>query len=602
MIIEQAALTQMAAPQRMDDRSNDKETWYRIWLEPKEAIEVQVSNIPDGQSFALHLFCEHETEPEQSVCSSNTPGLGTYIAASAGYCYIKISTDGMFEEPEPYRLHVEKYASLSGFIEGTRHLSAQAGPYMLGPEPLVLAPGAVLEVEQGVVLNFRHGQSLHVHQGGTLNLNGRREAPILIMGVKGGSAQHAWQELVIDERACVNHQFVVVHYDSYSALPDYAPLSSALADIEEPTTIPPSARPALIKQWYLEASPYIVAVVDGFTGNPLHPLEMTELYLGIDVEIFTQWEVESGRLSDARFSQGQVNYWEYVNGNFTADLMEAARLSAANQSSEEYRIQRLVDYLNKGKAWREQNGYFRLQEFINPFDEKSFSSFYAIFLEMSYQFWLSHNTSVVYWDKKARELGIYSQEDKVERAFIDGVIIRVDFTAELPIVIPGYENNVPPVGLIGLFLKHGPFRYPAHYPAPAPHDDLDYGNKTTAAMFSYYIELLVDGKTSAVYTWWLPTPADSDLKEQLQAHGIRLDSSLEEWEREIVQPAALSVEEIQRKYLKPVSNLHAQVSPYRFTANPIQFIFHWLKMLWKLTVAFCRKLFKRTKQKPVTYD
>lgn len=601
MFIETALPKEAETLTRLDDRSSATENWYKIWLDANEAIEVQVSNIPANQCYRLQLFHEHHTLQEESNHSGKLPDLCTYIAREAGFCLIKVTAESPFEE-QPYSLYVEKYKGLSGNIEGTHHLSAQNGPYMLGPDDLILSPGAVLEVEAGAVLNFRHGQFLEVHRGGTLNLNGEKEKPVLIMGVSGGSVQAIWQELIIHDQARLNQRFVTVLYDSYSALPDLEPLSNAMATIEEPTAIPPSARPSLAKQWYMEASPYMITVLDGFDSDPFHPLKTIELYLGIDVEIFTQWEVESGRISDARFQQAQVNYWEYVNANFTADLLEAARLCAAEQTSDEYRIQRLIDYLRKGKEWRQQNGYFRLKDFINPFDEKSFSDFYEQFMEMSYQFWLSHNTSVVYWDKRARELGIYAREDRIERAFIDGVIIRVDFTAELPVVIPGYENNVPPVGLIGLFLKSGPFRYPMEYPAPVPQDDHDYGNKTTAALFQYYIELLIDGKTSAVYTWWLPTPADSDLKKQLQAQGVRPNSSLEEWEREIVQPAQKSVEEIQQKYLKPMSDLQVEVSAYRLTVNPLLVIGKWVKSLCKIVVVFCRKLLKKEQPDPVTYD
>lgn len=611
MIVEQAPSKEPGTLYRVDEKSSGTEEWYKIWLEANDAIEVHMSEIPVNQCYSLYLFYENGAEITESINAKMTPEMSTYIAKEAGFCFIKVVAEYGFDQQQSYRLHVEKYTGLSGTIEGIRTLRAHDGPYMVGPDTLIVASGAVLNVEAGAIINFRHGQLIEVQQEGALHLNGEKDNPVFIIGVSGGSPQSHWHELVVHDQAMIVQQFVTVQYDSYSVLSNLRPLSAALDAIAEPTNIPPSERPNLIKQWYLEASPYVFHVIGGLGIDLGEPFKTVQLYLGIDVEIFTKWEVESGRISDARFQKGEINYWEYVNANFTADLVEAARLSKDNQTSEQYRIQRLIDFLNKGKEWRQRNGYFKASQFLNPFEEKKVADFYQLFLDMSYLFWLSHNTSVVYWDKRARELGTYAKENKIEAAFIDGVIIRVDFTAELPVVIPGYENNVPPIGLIGIFLHNGPFKYPMEYPAPMPCVEVNYGNQTTAALLKHYFERLLHGGMSAVYTWWLPTLADADLQKQLLEKGVRMDSPLEDWERELIQPAKKTVEEIQQKYLNPASGLHLEVSPYHFVFNPFRIIWKWVNKVYaaflsipliRKAAAGFRQLFKKDKPEPVTYD
>ncbi|MGZ6525360.1 MAG: hypothetical protein ACXVDB_09695, partial [Tumebacillaceae bacterium] len=168
--------------------------------------------------------------------------------------------------------------------------------------------------------------------------------------------------------------------------------------------------------------------------------------------------------------------------------------------------------------------------------------------------WLSHNTSIIYWDKRARERDVWQAEALTEAHFVNGVIIRLDFSADMPFSVPPFGTNTPPIGLIGFLLHRGPFKYPVQYPAPIPpkppSDLLDYEDETTLQLVMAYLKYMLQNGTSSVFTWWLPTPSDREINSLLQQKGLTLASTPEDWKREILDPAWKSVEQLEAKYLQ----------------------------------------------------
>ncbi|MGD8190489.1 hypothetical protein ACQCN2_10935 [Brevibacillus ginsengisoli] len=428
---------------------------------------------------------------------------------------------------------------------------------MIGPEDLTIPSGSCVTVEAGSVINVRSRNKMIVQDAGSLYFNGEAEKPITIIGATGDSTKQQWNQLFVSSRAKSTLSHVIVQYDTDQngiefltpASPYIAAASSTekfTADLEETSYLkrasflPPSTRLDYIKSWFQQASPYRFSFI-----NDLMPFE---LYFGNDVFTFADWEVASMRVNEKRLQAGLMNYWDFVNGNFAADLLEAAHLLAGNQSSLDLRIQRLIDFLVLGQNWRQKHGCFKWYDLLNPFKDDE-EEFFQTLEQMTTTFWLAHNSSIIYWDKKARDLGIWQKETRFEQQFINSVIIRVHFAADLPFTIPGFGNNIPPIGFLGISINHGPLRYPKMYPAPKPERDVNYGSLSLASYLKFVFEFLLKGQTNPIYTWWLPTQADKKLYRLLNEKGISLDSPPEDWDREFIQPSQKTLEEIQKYYL-----------------------------------------------------
>ena len=321
--------------------------------------------------------------------------------------------------------------------------------------------------------------------------------------------------------------------------------SSDIAAARAAQQISTADRIGRIAAWYRKVSPYRIIWFDLFQSK--RSWSLRSYYLGMDVEIFSQWEAQSRRVCDDRRRSGELNYWDYVNGNFVADLLEAAELYEAGQSSDIPRIQHMIDYLRTGTEWNDGNGRF---SFFKKWSRSWLEQFHSHFSQMSRLFWKAHNTSIVYWDREARRNGIYGREDGIEQIFIDGVIIRVDFTSALPFHFPIFGRMIVPVGIIGEFLNKGPFRYPAAYPCPMPTETFDYGAHMDASLLKQYIHFFRNGRFNSVFTWWFPTPSDDRLEQLLYDKQIHIDAPHEDWARELVLPAQKTIEQIHKKYLE----------------------------------------------------
>lgn len=121
--------------------------------------------------------------------------------------------------------------------------------------------------------------------------------------------------------------------------------------------------------------------------------------------------------------------------------------------------------------------------------------------------------------------------------------------ADLPFTIPGYGNNIPPIGFLGISINWGPLRYPQQYPAPEPERDVNKGKLTMAEYIKFIFESLIKGQANPIYTWWLPTQVDKQLYHLLEERGLALDSPPEDWDREFIQPSQKTLKEIQQFYL-----------------------------------------------------
>lgn len=530
---------------------------YKLFLSAADAIEIHISNVTHPSSNII-IYDIHRTKLAEATYSPNTPIILPFFPKEDGLYYVQVTIG---PDPDPqhvYQLHVDKYKRLSGIINHSEELSAENGPYMIGPEDVIVAAGTSICFEEGASINVRCQNKLIVQAGASIAFHGEQDKPVVIIGAISDATEHRWSQLVLSPAAKASFRHMIVQYDNDADGVDFlkssAPFIAIASSVEEfeavvaktnyverAAVVPPSTRLSFIKNWFQESSPYRFSLLGDL---------LPELYFGIDVATFAHWETDTMRINEERVRSGEINYWDFVNGNFTADLIEATHLFSNKESSSELRIQRLIDFLLLAQKWRQKHGYFSLFDIVNPFHEHD-EEFYKTFEEMSSSFWLAHNTSIVHWDTLSREIGIWQQESFFEQQFINSVIIRLHFAADLPFTLPGYGNNIPPVGFLGISIHYGPFRYPEDYPAPEPAFDVNNGELSTATYVKFMIESLIDGKTNPVYTWWIPTQADKELFRIMQDKGISLDSPPEDWDREFVQPSRKTLEEIRAYYLNP---------------------------------------------------
>ncbi|MFD2368833.1 hypothetical protein ACFSO0_02280 [Brevibacillus sp. GCM10020057] len=534
-----------------------QQEWYEIALAKSDAIEIHINNLTHHES-SLEVYDSGGVRLAAAAWVPDAPLILPFFPAEDGRYLIKLTVGPDADPDHTYHLFVDKYTRLSGTIAGSLSLSASNSPYLLGPQDVVIPAGSCLTVEAGATINVRGTSSLVVEDGGVLYLCGEATRPITVIGATGDPASHQWNQLHTSSQAQTVMSHLIIQYDNdengaeflsssapyVSASAAWVPESAARIDeaalCQRASIIPPASRLEYIKRWFQQASPYHFSF--------LEELLPFELYFGNDVTTFVDWEMDSDRISAKRFEVGQMNYWDFVNGNFASDLLEAADLFAGKQSSPEPRIQRLIDFLSIGQNWRQAHGYFKWYDLLNPFNREG-EAFEKTFEQMASAFWLGHNTSIIYWDKVAREIGLWDKEDELEQQFINSVIIRVHFAADLPFTIPGYGNNIPPVGFIGITINHGPLRYPRQYPIPAPEHKVNCGTLSVASYLKFFIDTLLHNRTNPLYTWWIPSQADQQLFGLLQEKGISIDSPPEDWDREFIQPSQKTLEEIRQYYL-----------------------------------------------------
>ncbi|KEO83670.1 hypothetical protein EL26_08410 [Tumebacillus flagellatus] len=526
--------------------------WYKYFLRAGEAVEIELSEIPRGVAYDLEVYDEAGNCIYGTVPLFGCVRFASYEAGVDGEIYLRVRAEEGCDPNREFALHVDRYKSIGGILTGDNKLCAFDGPYRIGGSDLVIAPGAVLDIEAGTIINVRSQSALRVLSGGTLNLLGTAAQPVVILGASAGGEAGLWKELQAAEESRITRQFVTIYYDQ-AETHETPPPGHVI-------NILPSERPALIRQWYQLASPYLSTIFDGVerTGKWYDPwsIKKRDLYFGMDVEMFAQWEYDSGRVCDERFRAGKTNYWEYVNAGFLHDILLARQCVDNDEPAPHFRIQRLMDYLRHGKSWQEKHGVLKSTHILPNLEDalEEETELHSHLKEMSTLFWWSHNTSIVYWDHLAREMGLHAQEEHDENLFVNGVIIRLHFSSDLPYEFLSFGNQMPPVGMIGVFLNHGPFKYPDCYPAPpappAPEDTLDPHDETTVGLIKTYFDILLHDGTNPVYTWWLPTPADREARRILETTGLQPDSSLDDWKREFVDPAIQTLHEIQEKYLK----------------------------------------------------
>lgn len=533
---------------------------YKLFLTAEEAAEIHISNLTHPSS-SIEVYDVHGTKLSEARFASDGTIILPFFPREDGFYYIKLTIG---PDPDPQhacQLHVDKYVRLSGAIDSNRVFTAKDGPYLIGPEDAIIPAGVCVSFEAGTSINVRCQHKLIVQDNGSLSFNGEADKPVVIIGAIDDGSSHRLRQLVLAPLAKTSFAHILVQYDHDEDGVDFLATSSPFVEgattleqfqadmahtsyLERAIVVPPSARLAFIKTWFQQTSPYRFNLFDDLLPS--------ELYFGIDVTTFAHWEVETKRIDEQRSQAQDVNYWDFVNGNFTADLLEATHLFASNQQSSEPRLQRLIDFLLIAQKWRKKHGYFKWYDLIDPFNEHD-DEFFKTFEEMSSAFWLAHNTSIIYWDTIARDLGIWQKESFFERQFINSVIVRLHFAADLPFSLPGYGNNIPPVGFLGISIHYGPLRYPQQYPAPGPESAVNYGPLSTAEYLKFLLVSLVKGKTNPVYTWWIPTQADKELFEILNEKGVSLESPPEDWDREFVQPAQKTLEEIRAHYLGPLT-------------------------------------------------
>ncbi|MGN7470685.1 hypothetical protein [Brevibacillus sp. SAFN-007a] len=533
---------------------------YKLFLTSQEAVEIHISNLTHPAS-AIEVYDRHGTKLSEGRFASGGSIILPFFPYEDGFYYLKLTLGPDSDPQHACQLHVDKYVRLSGRIESDCVLTAQNGPYLVGPDDVTIPAGVRVSFEVGASINVRCQRKIIVQDGGAISFNGEADKPVVIIGAIDNGTAHRWSQLVPSPLAHISFTHILVQYDNDEDGVDFLASSSPFAAgaisleqfqadiaktnaLERALLVLPSARLAFIQTWFQQSSPYRFSLF-----GDLLPFE---LYFGIDVTTFAHWETETKRVDEQRSQAGDVNYWDFVNGNFTADLLEATHLFANNRQSPEPRLQRLIDFLLLAQSWRKKHGYFKWYDLIDPFNEHD-DEFFKTFEEMSSAFWLAHNTSIIYWDTIARDLGIWHKESFFERQFINSVIVRLHFAADLPFSLPGYGNNIPPVGFLGLSIHYGPLRYPEQYPAPEPESAVNYGSLSTAEYLKFIVESLVKGQTNPVYTWWIPTQADKDLFHLLDEKGISLASPPEEWDREFVQPAQKTLEEIRAYYLGPLT-------------------------------------------------
>ncbi|MED1918931.1 hypothetical protein P4V64_26830 [Bacillus thuringiensis] len=539
---------------------------YKLFLTSTDAIEIHMNNLTHPLT-TIRIYDIHRTKLAEAEYSPNAPIILPFFPVEDGLYYVQLTIGPDPDPQHTYQLHVDKYKRLSGIINQSEEFPAENGPYMIGPADVIIAAGTSISFEAGTSINVRCQNKIVVQNGASISFRGESDKPIVVIGAIDDATAHRWNQLVLSPLAEATFQHIIVQYDNDEDGVDFltsaAPFVAIASSVEEfestvaktnyverAAVVSPSSRLDFIKSWFQQSSPYRFHIFGDL---------LPELYFGIDVTTFARWETDTNRINEERVEAGEINYWDFVNGNFTADLIEATYLFANNESSPELRIQRLIDFLFIAQKWRRKHGCFSLFDMLDPFHDYD-EEFYKTFEQMSSSFWLAHNTSIIHWDTLSRELGIWQKESFFERQFINSVMIRLHFAADLPFSLPGYGNNIPPVGFLGISIHFGPFRYPEDYPAPEPEFDVNYGELSTATYVKFMFESFLNGKTNPVYTWWIPTQADKELFRTLQEKGISLDSPPEDWDREFVQPARKTLEEIRAFYLNPTAN-------ERFTSN-----------------------------------
>ncbi|HEU4965206.1 MAG TPA: hypothetical protein VFV52_15365 [Bacilli bacterium] len=545
------------------------EDWYRLELAAGEAVEFDLFDLPPKTDYAVELYDGDGNLLTSGRRLGERVRIGAHAAIVSGAYYLCVySLDGS-DPRHAYALHIDRYQALEGVIAEEMTLTPEQGPYHLGKSGVTLLSGATLRVEAGTVLNVRSGGQVHVQEGARLAVQGEARHPVFVLGVAGDKPPRSWLTGAGVGAGTAETLLLQGVLEQQDLLPKESVLQQGAEEVivreglyepQDPTQIPPSERAAWIRDWYLAASPYRFTWFEGleWTGNWSDPLKVKrqEVYFGLDVELFTDWEVESGRLTDERFAAGELNYWEFVNAGFLADLEEARQVAQGSKRASHVRVQHFADYLTLGRQWLHRHGVWKVSHLLSLFHKPEESEWLAHLRQLSDLFWLSHNTGVVYWDDLARQNGLHAGEDVFEALFINGVIIRVDYTASLQFALPVFGHKLPPIGLIGLMLHHGPFRYPDVYPAPKPEGDAQEVEVDTAAqLVQAYLRFTLEARTNPVFTWWIPTGADDELRRLMKEKGLTFESSLDDWKRELVQPAWKTLLEIRQKYLGQATHI-----------------------------------------------
>ncbi|TDQ42627.1 hypothetical protein [Aureibacillus halotolerans] len=506
--------------------------------DPGKMFSLQIAY---GEAIEIHLF-EHTKNSEWTLTLQDHEGVivqqvltTMHVAPVLVYApklnSVKSFSLGVTGQGGTCTVQVDRFRVLEGKCESDQYLTRQNGPYMIGELGWTLAENVNVTVGSGTVFTMRTGGHINLRDKSSLWFKGTKEQPTIFIGL-----MHTWDTYINKaSTAQVEGTHTMAQYDSK--------LSHQAVDLAGVAELPPNQRLEKVRAWYQHRSPYQFHLLHW--PKKMHWADRfhdAALYFGMDVEWFMKWETTSGRVVPLR----PGNYWDFVNSHFAEDLQQANDLYEAKRTAMHPRIQHFINYIEESDAWHRKYGRLKLTDLFRPGFVKAW---HTHFIKLSTLFWLSHNTSIVYWDNEARELGIYEREDPIEQKFIDGVVIRVNFTSALPIELPGKGRAIPPIGLIGLFLFHGPLAYPAIYPAVFPEGPFQFHAKTNAALIHGYFEAMLHHEYSSVFTWWFPTPSDLELKQILEEKQLQLHSPLEDWVRELIQPEKWSLQEIQRKYL-----------------------------------------------------
>lgn len=467
---------------------------YSIFLDNNESIEVQLFHISLNDIVSLEVWNEINQRTTFYTDGGIQPLVYFYYSKIKGMHYLKVNFRDASKKS--YKIHIEKYKQLSGIIIENTFITAKNGPYLIGPERLTIADKAILNVEAGTIINFRAGKTIEVFSEGRLNLIGEIQNPIMLLGLSNQSQESPeslFNSTYKDSITCKN---VIFQYDNGNShsFDKY----NEITDFKGAVGLLPSKRPSKVREIYMEASPFILKFF-GTTDK--------EYYLGADVENFINWLLLSKRISDEPCSMGKQSYWEFVNRNYFQDLIEADLLVKKGEDSNNPRVQALVEYLKLGKEWHTNHGFFKINDLVN-YKQRYVQDFFICLNKMANHFWYSHNISVNHWDQQGRNIGLLRHEDKSEILFINAVFKRLSIFTNLPFKIPPFGRVVPPIGILGIAIFSGPFKYPLEYPVnhPTKHVSYDMGNQVLYILIG--IVKLLFGKTNAIFTWWIPTPSD----------------------------------------------------------------------------------------------
>ncbi|WP_429843311.1 hypothetical protein [Brevibacillus sp. FIR094] len=186
---------------------------YKLFLASTDAIEIHMSNLTHPLT-TIRIYDIHRTKLTEAEYSPNAPIILPFFPEEDGLYYVQLTIG---PDPDPqhiYQLHVDKYKRLSGIIHQSEEFTAENGPYMIGPEDVIIAAGTSISFEAGTSINVRCQNKIFVQNGASVSFRGESDKPVVVIGAIDDTTAHRWNQLVLSPLAEATFQHIIVQYDN----------------------------------------------------------------------------------------------------------------------------------------------------------------------------------------------------------------------------------------------------------------------------------------------------------------------------------------------------------------------------------------------------